>query len=117
MQGIQRLLCLSLDGTPSRELAEPLAEVWTDALWPTKAWNEARDVPRLAAAFRKLTVSCVRWPAPAELLANYQSDPPAGPALPSPDRLRARERSVRTGREVLDKLAAEFPWLKEGKPS
>jgi len=37
-------------------------QTWIDDLWVTRDWNEQRDAPRLATAFRLLRGSCERWP-------------------------------------------------------
>ena len=54
--GLQDLYALGLDGTPGAELfagGQVLAS-WTKALWPEKAWDRARDEPRIARGFGKL---------------------------------------------------------------
>ena len=111
-EGLQRLFCLGLEGSPPREIATATATTWAESLWEGKAWDRDRDVERFRAAFRSLVRNSGRWPAPRDLLAALPSFEPTMIALPSPQRMQERERSVKAGREVLEKLAKENPWLR-----
>jgi len=76
--GLAKLLCLRLDGCPPDDLIEGTAQAWLDAVKHGMAWDEHRDRHRFEHAFRTLAKTCLRWPAPAMLLA----------AMPKPDGLR-----------------------------
>lgn len=41
---------------------------WLDAITDGRSWDEGRDTPRVAQAFRTLARTVRRWPAPAEFL-------------------------------------------------
>ncbi|HMW69484.1 MAG TPA: hypothetical protein PKD44_08645 [Nitrosomonas sp.] len=66
--GIQRLMVLSLEGTPSSRTVELTTVTWIDALWPGRAWDARLDETRIAEAFRLLTIQSERWPTPAQFL-------------------------------------------------
>lgn len=66
--GLQKLACLSLDRTPAAEMLLGTAHAWLDAVTDGRDWDEARDAGRVAAAFRTLSRTARRWPAPAEFL-------------------------------------------------
>lgn len=108
ISGLQRLLALSLVGSPRSDAARLTAQAWTEVLWESAArWDEARDTPRIAMAFKYLARTSVRWPAPVELI---EALPPLLPTLPgelnepglsAEDRARNRERV----RELVEMLA------------
>lgn len=90
-RGLAALAVLSLDSTPAMDvLAEATPKVWSAALWPSRAWRQERDTPRLRAAFRQLAATVTRWPAPAHLTAALPTERPAL-ALPAP---RSPERDA-----------------------
>jgi hypothetical protein len=80
LTGLQKLYTLHLDGTPSREVIPGTALFWVEVLTVDRIWAQARDQPRLEAAFAILGRTRERWPAPAHLLA----------ALPRPDEKHQR---------------------------
>lgn len=67
--GLARLLALGLPGAPIDEAAtKACREVWIDAMWLGRAWDERLDATRLREGFRLLAVRVERWPAPKHLL-------------------------------------------------
>jgi hypothetical protein len=68
LEGLQRLMCLSLESQPAAEVIPGTASAWVEALWPGKVWLEERDVPRIREAFRQLSLRSTRWPAPAQFM-------------------------------------------------
>ena len=66
LEGLQKLLCLSLERQPSVEIVSGTAMAWEEAIWPGRAWDEERDTPRIRAAFRGLIRTCLTWPPPAK---------------------------------------------------
>lgn len=103
-RGLQRLLALSLDRTPSGEhLASGITtSAWADAIWPGSSWERPRDEIRIAEGFRRLSRVCRSWPAPAELMDHIPKLTHTGPAV-GHDRGTAagRERGMRSVAEVL----------------
>lgn len=79
--GLQRLYALSLPRTPSADVLYGTAAVWVDALWPTRAWDETRDTPRLQTSFVRLCSVAEQWPAPAMLLRYLPEAQRTQPAL------------------------------------
>lgn len=111
MTGHQHLRCLGLDGAPPTELVEGTLATWVSALWEGRSWIQQRDTPRIRAAFRALARTAGRWPTPRDFLAAMPSTAPAAIALPSPERLAKRERSVIAGGDALRKLGEQMGWL------
>lgn len=119
-RGLAALLTLRLEGHPPADVVEATARVWAQALWPGRAWDEARDGGRIGEAYRLIALQETRWPTPAVLL-RYLPPRPAVPALRPPPvdaasyaRARAalaevaqRLRADRLQREVV-RLAREF---------
>lgn len=69
VDGIQLLQSLHLDGRPASEVVTLTATGWIDVLWRCPiAWDEERDIGRLAVAFFSLARQVDRWPAPKHLL-------------------------------------------------
>lgn len=82
VEGIQLLHSLHLDGRPAAEVVTLTTTGWIDVLWRApRAWLEARDTERLAAAFFSLSRNVDRWPAPRQLLDHL----PAARELPALD--------------------------------
>jgi hypothetical protein len=71
VDGITRLLCLSLEGQPAAEVIQGTVSSWADAIWPGKVWLEDRDTPRIRESFRVLARTCRRWPTPSQFLEAY----------------------------------------------
>ena len=67
LTGLQRLLCLALDGAPADDFVSATAAVWVDALWTQREWSEV-DVDSVARGFRELAGAARRWPPPRQLL-------------------------------------------------
>jgi hypothetical protein len=68
--GIQRLLCLSLDGCPAAEVLPGTVAAWCEAIQRNRLLDEERDVPRIREAFAVLLTRYRRWPAPVDLIEN-----------------------------------------------
>ncbi|MGB1762985.1 hypothetical protein [Alloalcanivorax xenomutans] len=109
--GLQRLYALSLPRTPSADLLFGTASAWVDALWSTRAWEQARDVPRLNAAFLRLSGVAEQWPAPVMLLRYLPEVPASRPALGrtwTTDEILANRRRLR---DVLRDAIRDMPDL------
>lgn len=93
--GLQRLMCLALPGTPAAETIAGTARAWADAMWyAPKAWDRDLDAPRIAAAFRGIGHRLERFPTPKALLEAMPARPPQ-PALPKPTISEAQRRANR----------------------
>lgn len=80
--GLSKLMCLRLAGSPSAEMAEGTAMAWLDALTFNRVWDEERDVPRIRYAFRALGATETEWPTPHDLIRNLPAVEHL-PALPA----------------------------------
>lgn len=69
MTGIQRLLCLGLDGQPAAEVIPGTVAAWCEAMQHCRLLDEERDTRRIREAFAVLLTRAHRWPAPADFLA------------------------------------------------
>ena len=84
-EGLQRMIALSLPGTPAAETVGGKARAWADALWyAPKAWDQGLDAPRIAAAFQGIGYRLDRFPTPKAILEAMPPRPPQ-PALPEPE--------------------------------
>lgn len=68
MTGFQKLLCLSLDRTPARDVIAGTVAAWLEVL-SRRTYEQKRDTPRIRSAFMKLAEERREWPAPADFLA------------------------------------------------
>lgn len=66
--GLQKLSTLSLDRTPAAEILVGTAGTWLEVLTFDRVWDEARDAPRVRAAFITLARTREAWPAPKLLI-------------------------------------------------
>lgn len=62
------MILLGLDRTPAMDLIEGTVMAWVEALCANRAWDQARDTPRIRAGFVALMGKTSRWPTPGELL-------------------------------------------------
>lgn len=103
--GMQRLLCLSLDGQPAAEVIPGTVAAWCEAVQRNRLMDESRDCPRLREAFGALMARCRRWPAPVDLIEALPRWVPEEPkALPVGAEEQARRDE--TARKNLDRLNA-----------
>ena len=107
-RGLAALVALRLDGHPAADMVEATAQVWVQALWPTRAWVQDLDNARIGEAFRQITLTETRWPAPAVFL-RYLPAREALPALPAPA-MTAEQKAANKARlqAMLDKLTGKF---------
>ncbi len=66
--GLQSLLPLALDNQPASELMGAAVQTWAEDLWSGRAWDQARDVPRIEEAWRRVRSDCSRWPTMPQFL-------------------------------------------------
>lgn len=96
VDGLQMLLALRLERTPAADAIVATGAVWISALWPSHAWDEALDRPRLAAAFARLACERESWPAPKHL-TDALPGRPEPPRLPAPP-ISAEARAAASAR-------------------
>ena len=94
LTGFQKLLCLSLDRTPAGEVIPGTAQAWAEALTTGKQWDEARDVPRIRAAFVNLMRTARTWPSPAHFLEALPAATEFYQALPRPKADPAKVQAI-----------------------
>lgn len=102
IDGLTKLMSLSLDRTPASDVLQITAATWIDAATWERAWERERDTARIRGAFATLSRTCDHWPSPKQFLA----------ALPDSTQLRlagAGERPVDPPelREVLRTVTPE----------
>jgi hypothetical protein len=105
LTGLQKLVCLSLPGTPALEIIAGTAMAWGEALEYGRVWDEARDTPRIRAAFTALLALSTDWPAPGRLLELMPSSEP--PTKIAHDRGIPQTRAARL-RHLSDILGGEL---------
>lgn len=101
LTGLQKLLCLGLERTPATDLLQGTAMAWVEVMAQGRAWDRARDTPRIRTAFVTLAANRGSWPAPRDFLAAL---PPAEPVKALPARPADPERA----REIIEALAREL---------
>ena len=120
---LQRLVCLSLEGTPGDDVIEGTGAIWLERL-------EHFSPSRLKLAFDAVEIRSKRWPTPADIiecLPTYPhtwEEPPPTPAAPverqiAPDheadarieaaRQRRREEIKREVAECAKRLGVTLP--------
>lgn len=101
LDGLSKLLCLSLERSPAADMIAGTAAAWVEAVTSGRDWVESRDRQRFRAAFVTLANTREQWPAPKHFIE-------AMPAAPSPlalvrDRRPADPEVVR---KAVEKIAA-----------
>lgn len=104
LRGLQKLLCLRLEGTPSADMIQGTLAAWLDAITRRKVYEQDRDAPRIRDAFRTLAATRRRWPAPVDLLEAM----PRVTTQASAPRLPAGAEAKAKARAVVDDLAARL---------
>ena len=94
-RGLAALMALRMESHPPADTVEATAKVWTQALWPGRAWDERLDAARIGEAFRLIALHETRWPTPAIFLRHLparepqKSLPPPNPTEEERERARA----------------------------
>lgn len=78
IDGLTKLMSLSLDRTPASDLVQITAATWIDATSYDRDWQQERDTPRIRGAFSTLARTSDSWPSPRKFLE----------ALPPPTQMR-----------------------------
>lgn len=68
LNGLTKLLSLGLDRTPASDVIEVTVGTWHEAITTGRKFDEARDAPRIRAAFVTLAQTIERWPQPKHFL-------------------------------------------------
>jgi len=90
-------------------MAQGTVAAWIDALTYNRVWDEIRDRPRIAQAFRALAATQTDWPTPADLIRNMPKaeELPALPAKVVSDEVA--QRNIAEIRRMLDESNAVWP--------
>lgn len=96
IEGLARLVALSLPGAPPADTIKLTRESWVESLWPGRDWAEHQDAARLRLAFRALCANAERWPAPTHLLRHLpaRAQPRSLPAPVDPAQKQALREAV-----------------------
>ena len=106
LTGLQKLLCLRLEGCPSEDMIEGTLAAWCEALEYAKTWDQQRDVPRIREAFVRLARTAKRWPSLAELIEVMPRIDPA-PVVPRERRL-SNDSICENGLKHIDEINAKL---------
>lgn len=68
IDGLTKLMSLSLERTPAADMVQITAATWIDASTADRSWDQRRDTPRIRAAFSTLARTSLQWPAPRHFL-------------------------------------------------
>lgn len=92
--GLQKLISLSLNGSPAMETIQLTAVSWAETLWAAPiGWHQELDAGRIQQAFLRIMRDVERWPAPKHLLNYLPSRPePKHPLLSVPPMSEARRQ-------------------------
>lgn len=103
--GLQKLISLSLNGSPAMETIQLTAVSWAETLWAAPiGWHSELDAERIQQAFLRIMRDIERWPAPKHLL-NYlpQRPQPVHPLLSAPQ--MSEERRMENQARVAELVA------------
>lgn len=101
LDGLSKLLCLSLERSPAADMIAGTAAAWVEAVTFGRDWVESRDRQRFRAAFVTLANTREQWPAPKHFIE-------AMPAAPSPLALVRDRRPAdpEVARKAVEKITA-----------
>lgn len=99
LNGLSKLMTLSLDRQPAADLIEGTAGTWCEAICSDRTWERERDTSRVRQAFATLCGECDQWPPPAYFLR-------ALPAAPKQYYIATGELSGNTPRVVNPQVRA-----------
>ena len=68
LDGLSKLVSLSLDRQPAFDVIEITAGTWLEALSYQRQWSQSEDQLRIRAGFRWLAGNCTKWPVPKQLI-------------------------------------------------
>jgi hypothetical protein len=68
LDGLTKLMTLSLDRQPAADVIVGTAGTWLEAITHARSWDQQRDLPHIRAAFVMLAGHCVEWPKPRQFL-------------------------------------------------
>jgi hypothetical protein len=106
LDGLSKLVTLSLDRTPAVDVIAGTAETWMEAICHRREWHEAQDRMRVRQAFATLAATCTTWPNPKLFLEAMPARMTQRErlALMSPEEVERREES----RERVNEMLAQF---------
>lgn len=98
MDGLSRLLCLSLERTPALDMVEGTAAMWCEAITHQRVFDERLDALRFRAAFSTLARTRTSWPAPLHFLE----------AMPPREQLALTKQTIKADPERAKRAMAEI---------
>lgn len=114
IDGLTKLLSLSLDRAPASDLVQITAATWIDATTSDRAWDRDRDLPRIRAAFSTLARSRESWPTPRHFLDALPRVEQK--ALPYEVKPLPKEEAEKRMADIRAVLAEPVPTFKPAKP-
>jgi hypothetical protein len=105
LDGLSKLVTLSLDRTPAVDVIVGTAETWMEAICHRREWHESQDRMRVRQAFATLA-SSTSWPNPKQFLDALPArmTQRERQALMSPEEVERREES----RDRVNEMLAQF---------
>lgn len=110
LDGLCKLVTLSLERTPAVDVIAGTAETWMEAICHRREWVQSVDQMRVRQAFAVLASTCATWPTPKLFLDSLPKRVTAKErlALMSPEESREAEESRKRVGEMLDAMAEKL---------
>lgn len=105
LDGLSRLLCLSLERTPAADTIVGTAAAWVEAITHNRQFYQVQDAPRFREAFKTLANLCRKWPAPIDFIE----------ALPKANAPLALQDKRKSSPEVAERALAAVKAITTGK--
>lgn len=107
LDGLSKLVTLSLDRTPAVDVIVGTAETWMEAICHRREWIERDDRLRVRQAFSSLAANCTTWPNPKQFLDALPArlTRKEQQALMSPEEMQRKEESRERVLQMLDQTA------------
>lgn len=107
LDGLCKLVTLSLDRTPAVDVIAGTAETWMEAICHRREWDQSADRMRVRQAFATLAANCTSWPNPKQFLEALPArlTQRERQALMSPEEAGRSEESRERVSQMLDQMA------------
>lgn len=105
LDGLSRLLCLSLERTPAADMIVGTAAAWGEAITHKRKFDQAQDTPRFREAFKTLANLRRTWPAPIDFMD----------ALPKANAPLALQDKRKASPDVAERALADLKAMTGGK--
>lgn len=113
LDGLSKLVTLSLDHQPAFDAIEITAGTWLEALSYQRQWTQSEDQLRVRSGFRWLAGNCTSWPAPKQLIDALPQRVPATEAKRlegelTPEQQAEREASRQRVMAMIDDIGRKL---------